>query len=250
MANNRRNTQSSLQKFTANKTSGQLVSDLVGFSRELIVQGAIIASIFVLMGIDMILGGVSMYFMFKDVPFIPPALLAGLFTVGLSALTFILWANEAGEASPMQRILLICILLLVPLDLWIDLSFMEIVYGTGNVWRYLEPAALAEVHRPPLWWGFSALVAIVTLINEPLSAMLVYVLKNNADMQRFKHPVRSNNQSKSTGSRKTSNRQQPRPMNRPTAPSVPVTYYNSHMPQNAPKPSPSPTADDIRKAFG
>jgi hypothetical protein len=77
--------------------------------------------------------------------------------------------------------LIVIIAIMTPLDLWIDLAFMEIVRGTGDVWLFLSRDALAAVPRPPLWWGMTVLVGLITLVNEPLTAVLVKAMKQKDD---------------------------------------------------------------------
>jgi hypothetical protein len=116
--------------------------------------------------------------------------------------------------------LVIAIVVMVPLDLWIDLAFMELVKGSGDVWMFLDPATMRQYPRPPLWWGFMFLVGLLTLVNEPLTAILTKAMqqRNEWDARKKSAPRRKQQPTKS----KYQPKHRPN-FAAPQAPTVPMT---------------------------
>lgn len=183
-----------------------LIPSVTSFIRELFVQVSGAITIMSLMGIDIILGGISAYFMFQDVPLVPAGWLAAMFSIALSGISYRLWLMVR-KGSKYDTWVMILLAIITPLDLWVDMAFMEIVYGTGNVWLFMSKEAFAAVHRPPLWWGFLVLIGVITLVNEPLTAVLTEAMKKKKDFN-------SRYQTKS----------------KPTAPKVQQKYVPKHRP--------------------
>lgn len=206
------------------KTLGEIVTLIVSGIREVFVKSSMILSIFTVMGIDIILGGISMYLMFQDVDFLPAALLAMLFSIALSSVSFTMW-RILTESKGYSWIVFAIGAVASVLDIYVDMAFTELLHGSGDVWLFLQPAAMQEYPRPPLWWAFLALVTIITAVNEPLSAMLVNMMQEGEETKKrigrfqsipkkqqgkntqYQRPQPKNNQSRQTNN--------PRPLSRP-----------------------------------
>ena len=224
---------------------GNLIPSITRLVRGIFVQMGGALSILTLMGIDIILGGISTYFMFQDVPFISPYWLAAMFSVGLSAVSYRLWLMVR-KGTKYDKWLLAVIIFITPLDLWVDLAFMEVVYGTGDVWWFLSPEAFAAVPRPPLWWGFMALIGLITLANEPLTAILTESMAKKDD---FKSRYKSSNKVTNypPAKKQTPNRSTYRQQQKSFTPEPPAPVLNTQrpLPQNMNGMSES----DIQKLF-
>lgn len=209
---------------TRGMSSGTMIADITNSIRELFVQSSMAIGIVAVMAIDMLLGGVSLYFMFDGVPLIPAHWLAVLFSVALSTVSYSMW-KMLQKGTKYDRWLVLSIIFMVPLDMWVDLAIMELVGPTsGDVWLFLDPAALRMYPRPPLWWGVTFLVGLITLVNEPLTAVLTKSMKQNQEWKNkypSKKPQKPPQQSRHTQAQGRQARQiQSRPPQAPVMPSL------------------------------
>lgn len=119
--------------------------------------------------VDVAISGVVLYIIFGNTPYLDNG---GLIALGLSlALTAIsiqLWSEISRVSKATSWLIVSVIVTLQFIDLYVDLSIMELVYGTGNIWDFLTPAAFVAVPRSPLWWCLTILLGILTIVNEPL----------------------------------------------------------------------------------
>lgn len=222
---------------------GNLIANFVNVVREIFVQSGMMLGIFTVMLIDILLGGVSMYFMFDGIPLIPPTALALAFSIALSTVSFSMW-KMLQKGTKYDIWLVVAIVVMVPLDLWIDLAFMELVKGSGDVWMFLDPATMAAYPRPPLWWGFMFLVGLLTLVNEPLTAILTKAMQqrqewDNKKSTSQKSPVRAKTQKYQPKHRPNHNKPKP--------PSVPNNFQQYMGSDGKRRPM---TEQELREAFG
>ena len=221
---------------------GNLVANFVNAVREIFVQSGMMLGIFTVMFIDILLGGISMYFMFEDVPLIPPTALAFAFSVALSTVSFSMW-KMLQKGTKYDIWLVVAIVVMVPLDLWIDLAFMELVKGSGDVWMFLDPETMRQHPRPPLWYGFTFLVALLTLVNEPLTAILTKAMKQRQEWDNKSSSYKSNSVPK-----KSKYQAKHRPDHgAPQPPNVPANFqqYSGHDGKRKPM-----TEAELQKVFG
>lgn len=134
--------------------------------------------------VDISLSGIVYFIIFGEVQIIQGKWIAIGLSLALTSVSIQLWHEVRFMDKTTSKLIIGVIVLLQLIDVYSDLSIMEVVYGTGNIWRFLTPSALLEVPRTPLWWSLVICIGILTTINEPLVFHILENTKNGKNKRQ------------------------------------------------------------------
>lgn len=145
---------------------------------------------------DVAVSGVSLYIIFSNAhDYLNNGFVSMAISLALTSISIYLWQDIRSSKLKFNPLIIIVIILQV-IDLYIDVSIMEVVYGTGNIMLFGTPAAFAAVPRPVMWWAILIVIGILTVINEPLAAQMI---ESNGEYKshnkNYNFPVRSEQRS-------------------------------------------------------